>query len=488
MKRITALVLLMILVSALLVPAQADRKNTDAEESPELKAALAELGNGVLSMGDKGKLVLKIKQRMKQMSYYTPGAKLSEAFNNEMADKVRQLQKNNKISVTGQIDADFLKLLYSKHCIAATGLEFSDENNYLISYDYTLLGNEQFYAGEDGNIIVIILDTYSNSFFNRQLAENDTATEGLEDFTYYDNYDCCFVGTYPSIVMMLTGYEYSNKVTIGQWFSDAWKSDRNVSFFKTMKEKGYDSYMYSVAPTNCGLKSEAIGLFANYVKNSDYTGKVVAQKVSQDFHVEVKKNGVTTCPGKRFIIQHLYGLHTPYDVDENGEKKNGSNLFAAASGWLTITKSYLEALKEAGVYDNSTIIITADHGPKKVDQIQPIFLIKRAGETHDEMQETNAPVSHREFQSTILLCAGVEKEELPTQTIYDFEEDEDRERTIYINRHLDRYPKKPKYHGTGYGSHNVWTGYTYTGDSKDLVKEYKRRGPSDYIEMNCSFN
>ena len=183
MKRITALVLLMILFSALLVPAQADNA-----ESPELKEALDELGDGVLTMGDKGGLVLKIKERMKQMSYYTPGAKLSEAFNNDMTDKVKQLQKNNHISVTGQIDADLLKLLYSNHCIAATGLEFSDENNYLISYDYTLLGNEQFYAGEDGNIIVIILDTYSNSFFNRVLASDDTAGEGLEDFTYYNNY------------------------------------------------------------------------------------------------------------------------------------------------------------------------------------------------------------------------------------------------------------------------------------------------------------
>lgn len=483
MKRITALVLLMILFSALLVPAQADN-----EASPELKEALAELGNGVLTRGDNSELVLKIKQRMKQMSYYTPGAKLSEAFNNEMEDKIKQLQKNNNISVTGQIDADFLKLLYSKHCISATGIEFSDENNYLISYDYTLLGNEQFYAGEDGNIIVIILDTYSNSFFNRLLAKDDTAGEGLEDFTYYNNYDCCFVGTYPSMVMMLTGYEYSNEVTIGQWFSDAWKSERTQSFFKMMKEKGYDTYMYSVAPTNSGLKSEALGLFENYVKNSEYTGKVIRQKTSQDFYPAVKANGIAVVPGKRCIIQHLFGLHMPYNVDENGEKKDNSNLLAASSGWLKITKAYLDALREAGVYDNSTIIITADHGPKKVDQIQPIFLIKRPGETHDEMQETNAPVSHREFQSTILLCAGVDKEDLPTQTIYDFEEDEDRERTIYINRHLDRYPKKPKYHGTGYGSHNVWTGYTYTGDSKDLVKEYKRRGPSDYIEMNCSFN
>ena len=483
-----ALVLLLSLVFASLIPVLAEKKDTGDAASRVLEETLSKLGKKTLACGDKGSLVKTIKTRMKELSYYSEDAVLSSDFNADMEEKVKQLQKKNNIKVTGKINADFLKLIYSDHCVTATGIVLTEENNYLASENYTLLGNEQFCAGEDGNIIVIILDTYSNAHLNALLKKNPDAQKGLEDFTYYNNYDCCFVVTYPSVVMMLTGYEYDNTVTIGQWFSNAWKSKRAKSFFKTMKKKGYESYLYSVGSVNLGLKSDALGLFKNLVRNSEYSGEVIKQKVSQNFYTAVQENGVTTRPGKRFIIQHLYGLHTPYNVDENGNPKTESTQAEAASGWLTIAKAYLEALKKAGVYDNSTIIIMADHGPKVIEKFQPIFLIKLAGETHKKMQKTNAPVSHREFQSTILHCAGVSKKELPSKTIFDYEEDEERERTVYINKKVAKYGLKPRYNGTGWGVHNVWAGYTYTGDIQDLVKEAKRHGPSKYIEMNCSFN
>ena len=488
MKRIIALLLFLSLVSCVLFSALADDKKMTVRIPSSVQKAFSKLDKNTLKYGDKGSLVITIKKRMRRLSYYSKTENLSEYFNDDMVTKVKDFQTRNRIKVTGKIDADCLKLLYSDQVVMANGLVLSDENNFEITKDYTLLGNEQFVAGKDGNIIVIVLDTYSNSFFNDLLSENKDAAKGLEDFVYYDNYDCCFVGTYPSMVMMLTGYEYNNEVTIGQWFSDAWKSKRGRDFFKTLKQKGYESYFYSVAPVNCGLKSEALGLFKNYVKNSKYKGKVVKQKTSQNFYTAVKSGGVTTKPGKRFIIQHLHGLHTPYTVDAKGNPKKGASLAEAADGWITITKAYLEALKKAGVYDNSTIIITADHGPKNVKEIQPIFLIKLAGETGKKMKRTNAPVSHREFQATILHCAGVEKSKLPSKTIFDFEEDEDRERTVYINRKNKQLSLKPKYNGYGWGSHNVWEGYTYTGDSSDLVKEAKRHGPTKSIEMKCSFN
>ena len=488
MKRIIALLLLLTLITGILSSALADDKKMTVRMPAAVQKAVSKLGKKTLGRGDKGSLIVTIKKRMRRLSYYSKNENLSEYFNDDMVTKVKDLQTRNHIKVTGKIDASFIRLLYSDRVVMANGLVLSDENNYQVSKEYTLLGNEQFVAGKDGNIIVIVLDTYSNSFFNNLLSENKNAAKGLEDFVYYNNYDCCFVGTYPSMVMMLTGYEYSNKVTIGQWFSDAWKSKRAKSFFSTLKEKGYESYFYSVAPVNCGLKSEALGLFKNYVKNSKYKGKVVKQKTSQNFYAALKSGGVTTKPGKRFIIQHLHGMHTPYNVDAKGNYKKGASLSEAAGGWITITKAYLEALKKAGVYDNSTIIITADHGPKNVKEIQPIFLIKLAGETGKKMKKTNAPVSHREFQATILHCAGVDKKSLPTKTIFDYEEDEDRERTVYINRKNKQLSLKPKYNGYGWGSHNVWEGYTYTGDSSDLVKEAKRHGSTKYIEMKCSFN
>lgn len=55
----------------------------------------------------------------------------------------------------------------------------------------------------------------------------------------------------------------------------------------------------------------------------------------------------------------------------------GKNLPEAAYDNLNDVYVFLDELKNMGVYDNSTIIITADHGKiMTVDGIQPIFFIK----------------------------------------------------------------------------------------------------------------
>lgn len=55
---------------------------------------------------------------------------------------------------------------------------------------------------------------------------------------------------------------------------------------------------------------------------------------------------------------------------------------------LTLTKAYLQKLKEAGVYDNSVIIVMADHGTngeyylEPMGRQNPILFVKGIGEQH----------------------------------------------------------------------------------------------------------
>ena len=293
------------------------------------------------------------------------------------------------------------------------------------------------------------------------------------------------MGTYPSMTHILSGgYEYSNKVTIGQWFHDAWTSDTCKNFYATLKEYGYSTYLYAVAPVNLGIKSETLSYFANEVRKSDYEGTYTKAATGKSFGTRVAE-GLTVVPGKRFIIQHLSAMHEPsYEIDEDGvlTVQNNSDV-----EWLNITKEYLAQLKAAGVYDNSTIIICGDHGVKNQDYLQPVFLIKEAGKTGTKLKTTNAPASHCELPATILKNIGVPDSKLPGKTIYDFKKDEERERSFYLNRYNKRYAKRVKYNGRGEGSHNVWWIYTYTGDSSDLKKEFLRKRYKE-IRMNQSFN
>ena len=436
--------------------------------------------------GDSGEQVTTLLKRLYTLQYLNTYQIKSGKFTSEATDAVKKFQRKNGLEETGIVNQADWDVLFSDQAINAYDIVWNDTNNYKATDKYTLIGDDQFCAGQDGNVILIILDTYSNSFLDAVLREDPEYAEGLEDFTYYDNYCSTYMGTYPSMAHLLTGYEYSNEVTIGQWFHDAWTSDSCQYFFGKLKEYGYDSYFYSVAPVNCGIKSESMAYFSNQIENSTYEGTYVKAKVSENFATYVQ-NGVTAVEGKRFIIQHLKGMHDPYKVGTTGNVKSSAKMEDSMRGWLVITKAYLEQLKLAGVYDNSTIIITADHGTKNSGNLQPIFLIKEAGKTGTKLERTNAPVTHCELQATILKNIGVPDDELPGKTIYDFEEDEERERTFYLNHRNSKYGRLPQYNGRGEGTHNIWLAFTYTGDGSDLRKQYLR-GKSFEVRMNQSFN
>ena len=54
-----------------------------------------------------------------------------------------------------------------------------------------------------------------------------------------------------------------------------------------------------------------------------------------------------------------------------------------------VMEEYINQLKQLGVYDDATIIITADHG--RASDSQVIFYIKEAGDEHEITPVTNAP-------------------------------------------------------------------------------------------------
>jgi hypothetical protein len=68
---------------------------------------------------------------------------------------------------------------------------------------------------------------------------------------------------------------------------------------------------------------------------------------------------------------------------------------------MTLIERYLNKLKESGVYDNTAIVILADHGyadnSNSEGRQNPFLLIKGRGEKHP-FAVNNAPVSHEDLQ------------------------------------------------------------------------------------------
>lgn len=112
---------------------------------------------------------------------------------------------------------------------------------------------------------------------------------------------------------------------------------------------------------------------------------------------------------------------------------------------MTIVDAYLQKLKDAGVYDNSTIIVMADHGygyyrtTPFLGRANPLFAVKGKGE-HHEMEINEAPVSFEDLQEAYpKLMDGAAGGE-----IFDHHAGEDRPRRVVIyhygeEEHMEEY-------------------------------------------------
>lgn len=383
---------------------------------------------------------------------------------------------------------------------------------------YHLSGENQYTVSADKNVIVLILDYFSNQYLEPLENAYPGATDFLHDFTYYSNADCTYFGTFPSLPHMLTGNEVDMSCSINEWCEQIWNSEKAESFYGMLQDNHYVANIYT-PDTNilCGLndvellngklsnvvnesqeidifyklllktmaKMSAYRMFPDILKpffyaNIDEYSDIVSVKENKiqhnnyDFYQGLQEKGLTLDQKSNYyIVQHLMGPHL-YTTDEQGYYKENSTLEETAKGCMVIVEEYLNQLKDLGVYDDATIIITADHGGPYDSQV--IFYIKEPGETHETSPVTNAPISFKEFLPTIAEAVGADYTEYG-QSIYDFSENEQRERTVWLRMFDGAYPVVPCYTGDKNGESNVYYGYTYTGDIEDLLKQTET-GPS----------
>ena len=122
----------------------------------------------------------------------------------------------------------------------------------------------------------------------------------------------------------------------------------------------------------------------------------------------------------RFI--HLNGAHYPYTMDENCQAGSDLSRAQQAAGSMNTVSEYLRQLKALGLYDDATIIITADHGFFASSDAfaltdfaaNPIMLVKPP-ETHEQASQPYAvsqePVSNADVLPTALAGLDCDKSE-----------------------------------------------------------------------------
>lgn len=401
---------------------------------------------------------------------------------------------------------------------------------------YDVDGAPQFHVSEQQNVMVFILDAYGKEAFDALLSEDASYRKTFCDYTYYHNMNSEYCSTMLSLPSMLTATEVDFTQSIDRSNQAAWSSENADAFYTAMHDNGYlvnlytDSEVYAGGAENMLGKIDNIKEFmirgydtdrfatywemlnisryklvpyflkCNFWANSSIDAnkhtKRLSDKVVTDtsdweeatdrslergvcfnnyeYYKGLRRNGLRPDSKNKYcVFEHVHGLHEPYQ-DYRGET---DGVESARRGCLELVIAYMDQMKKRGLYDNSTIIITADHGDHDHLVTNPVFLIKTPGETHDLMQVNEAPGNlQTDLLPTILDSIGLPYEHIG-MSLLDMDEDMSRERYKYNLARSSNLPRVKKCNAAGYLYNNCTRKLTFNGNINKITID-----TDDYVE------
>jgi hypothetical protein len=325
------------------------------------------------------------------------------------------------------------------------------------------------------NILHVILDTLQTDFLMMAISDDETLAESLEGFTVFTDAASIYPSTAMSLPMLLTGRTYKNE---GARRDFAEKIRQDQPGIALLRSRGYELN---------GLLSKTVGILdyetrprtAYVSKNSQSTEplnlldiflfKSVPDAIkpmvfsggdwfflkhsNHNEHLKLGGAGVgyllfesfindlvvTKKPAPRYTLFHSFVTHGPVRMDKNCTVLNVTEAalydraMYARCGLSQFTR-LLKKLKSLGVYDNTMIILSADHGagwssddhkeafsstiiPLDVPGYASAALAIKPFEERGALKESLAPASLLDIPITILAAEGI-KELAITDTLY----------------------------------------------------------------------
>ncbi|QUC66684.1 sulfatase-like hydrolase/transferase [Aristaeella hokkaidonensis] len=375
------------------------------------------------------------------------------------------------------------------------------ENVYLTTNNlYTVSDNE--------NTIVFVLDAFDSQIMCDLLEEYpEELTSIFKDFTFYHNTNGGATRTKYAIPYILTGKTNDTGGTYAEYLKESFQESPLFKELRTGKyntgfftEYGYVDRTQTDAIENLSsggmhttsewglsqsvLKMTAFKYMPHILKPFFWmysfelaqwrggSSEATAYKIDDiQFYQQLREKKLAFVSGKpafRFI--HLRGAHGPFTMDENMNSiphEQGTEK-QQALGSLRIVSEYIEQLKDQGVYDNTNIIILADHGDKgyvKPNYEQnPLLMIK--------MMHENKDFSVSDLSLSYLNISGMIAELLRNGFIRIEDYEVEGARYFYVGAesnnsyHLIEYAS----HGKAYDASSYYaTGHDYEYQNNDIT-------------------
>ena len=143
-----------------------------------------------------------------------------------------------------------------------------------------------------------------------------------------------------------------------------------------------------------------------------------------------------------FELYHLWSSHSGAYWNNNLKKAKHPVYSEVLRGSFRFVETYIDALRNAGVYDQTLLIVTADHGMSGGDRARfernraacPLLMVKYPGsDLSQPLTRNHAPVSHDDLFETIrdALSCGGDPVYGSGKKLSDYREGESRIRTHY---------------------------------------------------------
>ena len=352
-----------------------------------------------------------------------------------------------------------------------------------VQKNYYLSDIGEYEISDGKNTVMFIIDTCDGRYLEQAISEYPDIFDGLDGFVYYPNATSTHSRTYPSVPYLLTGEICHFDKPYSEYVDEAYK---NNSYIEDIKATGCNIGLYT---NNQYVANKGMMSIDNSVSNSEtrisfigtlkqmgrislyrnvpyalksrfrYGGESVNENVifipksapqrcitSNDvvFYNRLVSDGIAVSGSysKAFRLYHMWGAHPGGKFDQNMQPAKQGSTTQCIRGNFLIIQDYIRQMKELGVYEDSTIIITADHGssngssdkrPLVIDSAPTVAMLVKpsgCGMSNEGVTTSTAPVCHADLFSTVIASLDGNYEKYGTP-VWNHTEGEQRIRYYY---------------------------------------------------------
>ena len=291
------------------------------------------------------------------------------------------------------------------------------------------------------NVVMFVLDTLDEAYYQDFAKIRPDFEKEMTGFVHYDNLLASGARTTIGVPSMLTGKPYKRQTVYSEYLDEIYSQENPLSL---MNDAGFDVRVYSenelfsanavdyvsnfttderrVASWRIFLKKiyklDLCKFLPHFLKKYVWfnTSEFGSAREESDYDVnDVRFARLYTEPDKEtgesgliinkkiskaFRLYHFFGAHEPFDMNRLARRKDSTSREEQVEGVMNIVWDVINDLKKKGLYDDATIIVTADHGCEGLWQ-HSMLLVKEAG-SKGKIRTSHVPVSA--YDITLLLA------------------------------------------------------------------------------------